>query len=161
MGGSCADHVLCYVQVVLQNCRGRVDPVVAPYLQLALQRYGSARKKLLQASSDIHMNTSLYNNLSTPLCSSAKIGMLVNDLATVLSAPHQSHRPGTQDLLLNVVASAFYYNAGLAMGALRAAGAVQHAFAAWLGGISAAGKHFRRLYDKKARPCRLQPLDCA
>lgn len=38
------------MQVVLQNCRGRVDPVVAPYLQLALQRYGTARKKLLQAS---------------------------------------------------------------------------------------------------------------
>jgi hypothetical protein len=60
-----------------------------------------------------------------------------------------------QDLLLNVVASAFYYNAGLAMGALRQAGAVQHAFAAWLGGINADGKHFRRLYDKKARRRRL------
>jgi hypothetical protein len=63
-----------------------------------------------------------------------------------------------QDLLLNVVASAFYYNAGLAMGALRQAGAVQHAFAAWLGGINANGKHFRRLYDKKARLCRLLPV---
>ena len=63
-----------------------------------------------------------------------------------------------QDLLLNVVASAFYYNAGLAMGALRQAGAVQHAFAAWLGGINANGKHFRRLYDKKARLCRLPSL---
>ena len=60
-----------------------------------------------------------------------------------------------------MVASAFYYNAGLAMGALRAAGAVQHAFAAWLGGISAAGKHFRRLYDKKARLRRLRiPCTC-
>ena len=66
-----------------------------------------------------------------------------------------------QDLLLNVVASAFYYNAGLAMGALQAAGAVQHAFAAWLGGIGVAGKHFRRLYDKKARPRGLQHLDYA
>lgn len=56
-----------------------------------------------------------------------------------------------QDLLLNVVASAFYYNTSLAMGALRQAGAVQPAFAAWLGGVNAPGKHFRRLYDKKVR----------
>lgn len=37
------------MQVVLQNCRGRVDSVVAPYIQLALRRYGTARKKLMQA----------------------------------------------------------------------------------------------------------------
>ncbi len=56
-------------------------------------------------------------------------------------------------MLLNVVASGFYYNPSLAMASLQAAGAVQPAFTAWLGGIGAKGKHFRRLYDKKVRSC--------
>jgi len=48
-----------------------------------------------------------------------------------------------------VVASAFFYNAPLAMGALRGANAVQPAFTVWLAGINGSGKRFRRLYDKK------------
>ncbi len=59
---------------------------------------------------------------------------------------------GVQDLLLNVVASAFHYNAQLAMGALAAAGAVGTTFTAWLAGIHGRGKRFRRLYDKKVPP---------
>ena len=59
---------------------------------------------------------------------------------------------GVQDLLLNVVASAFHYSAQLAMGALAAAGAVGSTFTAWLAGIHGRGKRFRRLYDKKVPP---------
>ena len=36
------------MEVVLQNCRGRVDACVAPYLQLSLQRLSNSRKKLMQ-----------------------------------------------------------------------------------------------------------------
>ena len=67
---------------------------------------------------------------------------------------------GVQDLLLNVVASAFHYNAQLAMAALVSAGAVASTFTAWLGGIHGKGKRMRRLYDKKVRtaPHRLSAL---
>ena len=54
-----------------------------------------------------------------------------------------------------MVASAFYYNASLAMGALAQAGAVQAAFSAWLAGVNGRGKRFRRMYDKKVRACPL------
>jgi len=96
----CAAKLL---EIILQNCRGRIDACVPGYLALVLRRLPTARKKLFQ------------------------------------------------DLLLNVVASAFHYNAQLTMSALVSAGAVGGAFTAWLAGIHGRGKRFRRLYDKKVQ----------
>ena len=57
---------------------------------------------------------------------------------------------------MNVVASAFIYNAELAMGQLLAQGAAPAIFSTWCGMIATKKrngdlKHFRRMYDKKVR----------
>ena len=62
---------------------------------------------------------------------------------------------------MNVVASAFIYNAELAMGQLLAQGAAPAVFVTWCGMIATKKrngdlKHFRRMYDKKVRTLALQ-----
>lgn len=49
------------MEVVLQNCRGRVDACIAPYLQLSLQRLSNSRKKLMQVRPHSTMAT-LHRN---------------------------------------------------------------------------------------------------
>ena len=133
---------------------GALPAAGAPALRLSAQKAAAGKQRATFTSALSHAWT-YWNAGRAPR-------ILERSLALVTCKEDTSRQcivlADKQDLLLNVVASAFYYNAGLAMGALRQAGAVQHAFAAWLGGINADGKHFRRLYDKKARLRRLEFL---
>lgn len=91
------------LEIIMLNCRGRVDQCVPSYITIAFTRLPSARNKFFQ------------------------------------------------DVLLNVVATAFHYNASLAMRAVVATSEVEAAFSTWLGGIHGKGKRFRRMYDKKVQ----------
>ncbi|EIE23737.1 ARM repeat-containing protein [Coccomyxa subellipsoidea C-169] len=94
------------LEIIMQNCRGRVDGCIGHYIALALNKLPTAGRSLLK------------------------------------------------DQLVNVVATALYYNPSLALQQLQAQGRTQAFFSTWFQMIFATrrndgAKHFRRLYDKK------------
>ncbi|KAG6549125.1 hypothetical protein Mapa_009351 [Marchantia paleacea] len=94
------------IEAVLQNCRGRVDEWLEPYLRISLERLRKTKKNYLK------------------------------------------------DLLMEVVANALYYNAGLSLNILQKLGVTQEIFQVWFQMLYATKKsgkpvHFIREHDKK------------
>lgn len=61
----CAAKLL---EIILQNCRGRIDACVPGYLALVLRRLPTARKKLFQVFTTIQLPHALAAQRSLPRC---------------------------------------------------------------------------------------------
>lgn len=155
-------HAVTLLEIVLQNCRGRVDEWVEPYIGLCLA-------KLKGEAPDSSFPQPAFRRVTHAFLPARRSGghhgvasYCLQHALHLCTCPAVAETRSLSDALLVVIANCLYYNAPLTLAALQRAGALQGVFSSWFAAIfkrkknGKAPHHFRRAIDKKVRTGRRQ-----